>query len=243
MEVRVNSCWDSRRIDDPVWWVSWTNCWGGFLFFLGAAGGSLVDIPFGGFVHHDLLEIWVEIVPYLVGSILYLVASLLCLWLWKSEQYGLAMLRSHLAKCWLIVILNHCGYSSMNDWHAVTHPMHGKVGRTQFAVLIVLLLTATVAVMNQSISFVRWSALGGSWPGSRLLLSSTISLIEMLAFFLLFSFLHRSPKSKPLRKLIQLARVWICLRLVSECTSYVFFSTLLEAEGQHVHTHWTGFVS
>ena len=86
--------------------------------------------------------------------------------------------------------------------------------------------------------------LKGVWAGSRLLLQSTISLIEVLGFFLLFSFMHKTPKEKPVYRLMTLAWIWISLRLVSECSSFVFTDTILQdIVGVHEKTHWVGFIS
>ena len=236
------------------------------MFFVGAAGDALAD-QFGTLSNHNF-EFWFEVMPYLLGSVFYWISSLICLWLWKNQHYGLVML------------------GNRTQWHRLSKPKSGSLGWGQFAILNIILMTATgrsaahsacfhsahshfnarshwlvrivlvysaysysqlavaVATMNESIRFVRWSMLKGVWSGSRLLLQSTISLIEVLGFFLLFSFLHKTPKEKPVYRLMTLAWIWISLRLVSECSSFVFTDTILQdIVGVHEKTHWVGFIS
>ena len=45
MELRLNGGWGRCSLDDPVWWISWMNYLGGFMFFVGASAATLVGLP------------------------------------------------------------------------------------------------------------------------------------------------------------------------------------------------------
>lgn len=140
-----------------------------------------------------------QVLPCFVGSVFYLASSILCIWMWKSEQFGMGLMR------WM----NH---------HTTSH-LHHKVGKKQFVVLNVCVLTATAASWNLCLGVVDPIPFRGSANISR----SLVTMIEMCGFFLLFSFLHRTPKATPAHSLMKLARYWLGLRAAVECWSVAAF--------------------
>ena len=93
------------------------------MFFMGAAGDALAD-QFGTLSNHNF-EFWFEVMPYLLGSLFYWISSLICLWLWKNQHYGLVML------------------GNRTQWHRLSKPKSGSLGWGQFAILNIILMTAT----------------------------------------------------------------------------------------------------
>ena len=61
------------------------NCFGGFLFLFAATAGIIG-------VEDENMAMWLVDFTYLIGSIAFMIGSLIALWLWKGENYGLGML-------------------------------------------------------------------------------------------------------------------------------------------------------
>jgi len=183
-EMIIND-WTAFRFEEKEWWVSGLNGLGGFLFFVSGAGGIVVPKLSGLLLTSKeglALTTFTQVLPCFVGSVAYAIASVLCIWMWKNDQYGLGLIR------WM----NH---------HTTAH-LHKKVGRKQFVVLLICNLAATAATTNLGIGL----AWGNPLDASSIVFRATCCIAEMCGFFLLFSFLHRTPKVTPAHLLMVVAR-------------------------------------
>jgi len=199
MEMKINNFF-SFDFQDIGWWVSFFNGGGGFLFFVGGLADCFVP-RFSRKSDAYLNSVLITITPYFIGSLMYFLGSTLLLWMWKSDQFGLGLMR------WM-------------NRHTPSH-LHRKVGRKQFAVMMVAILCASGCVMNVSVTlwrcrFYHLSQHDTQEMALNGLALSLLGVVEMTAIFVLFSFMHRTPKFKPLHRLMQLARLWIVLRCLYE---------------------------
>jgi len=70
------------KVNDPTWWISILNGAGGFIFLWATVSGlfGLGDPQ------------WNVNFPFLIGSIAFAIGAVITLWMWKQENYGLALL-------------------------------------------------------------------------------------------------------------------------------------------------------
>ena len=85
LECYHNRVWHFKP-HDSVHWLSLCNTVGALLFLFAATSG-LVGV--GG----ALSSKWMIDFTYLLGSIFFMVGAFLALWMWKSEHYGLGLIR------------------------------------------------------------------------------------------------------------------------------------------------------
>jgi hypothetical protein len=82
---------------DVAWHVAMQQVIGAYLFLLGAGSGLYRTLASGG--ENDLksweieTQLYGTTLPYLAGSVNFLISSTLELWLWKQEKFGLALAR------------------------------------------------------------------------------------------------------------------------------------------------------
>ena len=121
-------------------WVSIFNTAGGIGFFVAGVAG--IDGVTGG-----AFTWWVDC-AYLVGSLLFLAGSSVMLWMWKSEHYGLGMIRD------LNVERGEGEQSELEEFVLSMHAQYGcgRASRAQVPWLLIYVLNATASVLDVALA-------------------------------------------------------------------------------------------
>lgn len=182
--------------------VSLTNAIGGLLFLVAATTGINTGLS-------KAITMWVVDFPYLVGSVCYLIGSIISLWMWKDEQYGLSKLPEinlgpRIKEPVEAVISMHEQYGC------------GRSKASQLPFLALYVANSIAAVMLLSISLAHKAPFESThhFYNSRVM-DNMLNFSLSHSILLLGSVIHHTPTARPHNYILISARV------------IVFFMTVL----------------
>jgi hypothetical protein len=204
---------------DIAWHVAMQQVIGSYLFLLGAGTGLYLILAEGSNSAIKYWEIESQLfgttMPYLIGSFNFLIAAMLELWLWKQEQFGLALARP----------LSH--FSSIDDLSsaAAATPLRSVEGndlkvptikhRKRITLVDVIWIGVSVfgcSTATMDLSFVCLTA--DKFP--RYVLDSVAVVALSAGVVVLGSVVHRVPSERPYPLMLNGLRLVMLLFVVDK---------------------------
>lgn len=202
--VDVNESWrPSGALHDIAWWVSNANMIGSILFL--QAGVFSIDGTMPNFVK----------LPYLIGSLLFLVGATLELFMWRVELHGLSFVRAINKVTKLAEVLREQQHTSIETTSAATN--NSSISLNQLFFVQIVILTYAFSLMD--LVFAARLAPCRSNPKSLFgaaydIYDSGLQSVLCFAALALASVVHTVPKQRPFGMLTWILRVSMFLLLI-----------------------------
>lgn len=212
--VDVNSSWRlSGATTDIAWWVSNVNMFGSILF-LEAGVFSLHGTPAAiGATVSSVVKL-----PYLIGSLCFLVAATLDLFMWRIELHGLSFVRAINKSSKLTDLLREIDVQNPVESVADSDGNNSSISLNQLCFVLVVILTYAFSLMDlvfaNRLSFCRGSIhyafLGSAYD----VYDSALQSVLCFAALALASVVHTVPKQRPFGMLTWILRISMFLLLI-----------------------------
>ena len=195
-------------------WLSVFNALGGVLFLVGSVAGAAAWLVDG--VGGAGLERWLVDVAYLSGSACFGAGSIIMVWLWKNERYGLGLLRE-LNK----VHRDDDGAGDPADFVLDMQAQYGcgRASGAQIPWLCLYVLNATVAVVDVGLAI----EVNGGLPRqgrqqAHRVANSVLNFALSHGILLLASVVHHVPTARPHSWLLYIVRAI----LLASCANEIY---------------------